>query len=113
MIGIAAAVYLGVKNYQRLLPSADRGNLAIVATQAAVQRSFGTGIAIRFGPRESTRVESSGGGFKVSGWVQAVSADGSMAQAYAYSCQVTQNLVGNWTVANLNLDVTEAPVSLK
>ena len=113
MIGIAALSYLGVKNYRRILPGSDRSYQALLQAQETVKRSFGVGTTIHFGLRESTKVESSAGEFKIRGRVQATSGDGGMSQAYAYSCTVTEDLLGDWSVTNLNLDVTDAPVALK
>ena len=113
MTGIAALSYLGINNYRRILPGSDRSHQAILEAQDAVKRSFGTGTTVHFWPRESIKVEPSAGGFKISGYLDAISADGKLSQAYTYSCMVTQNLIGNWSVTNLNLDITEAPVPLK
>lgn len=113
VIAIAAVSYLGIRNYRRILPGSDRSHQAILEAEAAVRRNFGAGITIRFGQRESTKVEPSAGGFNVRGWVQAVSSDGGTSQGYAYSCTVTEDLLGNWSVEHLSLEVTDAPVHLK
>jgi hypothetical protein len=102
--GIMAVSYFGVKNYRSILPGPSRSSQAILAAQEAVKHSFSVGTAIHFMPRELTRLEPSAGGFTIAGSVEAVSADGRISQVYDYSCTVTTNLIGNWSVTNLDLE---------
>ena len=104
MIGIAAAAYFGTKNYKRILPGPNRSSEAILAAQDAIRRSFEHGTAVRFMPRESTRVEPGASGFKIHGWLEAGTADGKISQVYDYNCIVKTSLIGDWSVTNLDLE---------
>lgn len=101
LVGIAAVSLVGIKSCQRVLAGPDRGQ-AVLHAQEAVKEYFEVGTAIRFAP-ELTRVEQADGGLKISGWVEAITPDGKVSQGYDYNCAVKQNLIGNWSVKNLNL----------
>jgi hypothetical protein len=102
VLGIATISVLGVKNHQNIL-GPDREYQAVLEAQTAIKQRFRDGMAVRFAPRELTKIDATRDSYTISGWLQAISRDGMVTEVYDYRCVVTESMDGGWSVTQLDL----------
>jgi hypothetical protein len=100
---VCLLAFAQVREFRNGRRSQNREQQAFEATQHFIKQRFEPGVRLRYPSRDWTRVESTSEGYRVTGWVEAISLTGATAGVYDFTCLLSQNLDGQWYASRLDL----------